>query len=130
MNTLSKENVVSSNLPQDEIVGFCTVRSVRMSPQKLNLVLDSIRNKNVEKALGILSFQQKRSSSIVSCAIKNAISMAKLRYNISEDVLYIKKIYSGLQRIIKKVIPHAKGKRGIRKRRSSQFYVALAQKKN
>jgi large subunit ribosomal protein L22 len=134
MNFSSTEELLSENilsaLPvinSGDIVGFCTVKSVRMSPQKLNLVLNSVRNRNVEKALTLLSFQQKRSSAIVSCALKNAASMAKEKYNLSASELCIKIIYSGLQRIIKKVIPCAKGKRGLRKRRSSQFYIALGQ---
>jgi len=117
-----KTNIESHN---DEIVGFCTVKSISVSPQKINLVLDSVRGRKVTDAISTLLFHPKRSAFVVLNAVKNAVSMAKQKKGLFESDLQIHSIYSGLQRIIKQVIPHARGKRGVRKRRSSHIFVGL-----
>lgn len=118
-------SAINDNVKSNDILGFCTVKSISVSPQKINLVLDSIRGKKVIDAISILLFHPKRAASIVLNAVKNAVSIAKTKQGFSEDELQIHSVYSGLQRIIKQVIPHARGKRGVRKRRSSHIFVAI-----
>lgn len=113
---------------KDNILGFCVVRSISVSPQKINLILDSIRGESVVRAKSILLFHSKRAAPIILNALKNAISMAQLKNGFAESELQIHSIYSGLQRITKQVIPQARGKRGVRKRRSSHIYLSVKQK--
>ena len=127
-NLISEDTPINLNILKiDNILGFCTVRSISVSPQKMNLILDSIRGKSVVIAKSILLFHVKRAAPVVLNALKNAVSMAE-KEGFSENELQIDSVYSGLQRIIKQVIPQGRGKRGVRKRRSCFIYISVKKK--
>lgn len=62
---------------------------LRMSPRKVRLVLDLIRGKPVDEALGILKLTSKGSSLAVSNAVKSAAANAENNYGLSRDDLYV-----------------------------------------
>ncbi len=66
-------------------------RHIRISAQKVRLVLDLIRRKPANKALSILGNTRKRAAEIVSKLLRSAIANAKNK-GINEDGLFISKI--------------------------------------
>lgn len=62
---------------------------LRMSPRKVRLVLDMIRGRQVDEALGILKMTSKGSSLAVTNAIKSATANAENNYGLSRDDLFI-----------------------------------------
>jgi len=54
-----------------------TAKYVKGSPQKARLVIDLIRGKNVEDALGILKFSRRRSARSIEKVLLSAIANAE-----------------------------------------------------
>ena len=63
---------------------------IRMSPQKVRLVVDLIRGKKVQEASNILRYTRKYSAGIVAKVLKSAVANAAQNPNIDENTLYVK----------------------------------------
>ena len=63
--------------------------NVRISPQKLNLVAQSIRGLPVQKALNELEFSRKRISDDVRKVLYSAVSNAENNHNLDIDSLVV-----------------------------------------
>ena len=66
-------------------------RYVRIAPRKVRIVLDLIRNKDVDEALAILKFTPKAASTIVYKLVNSSAANAEHNYNMDRDNLYISK---------------------------------------
>ncbi|MBI5116697.1 50S ribosomal protein L22 [Candidatus Poribacteria bacterium] len=66
-------------------------RFIRIAPRKARLVVDLVRGKNTDEALGLLRFTQKGATKIVQRLIKSAVSNAEQRNDVNVDNLYISK---------------------------------------
>jgi large subunit ribosomal protein L22 len=66
-----------------------STRYVPISPQKVRLVLDMVRGRDVTEALDILQFTQKRASRPVAKLIRSAIANAEENFGLSREDLYI-----------------------------------------
>lgn len=66
-------------------------RHIRISAQKVRLVLELIRRKPANQALSILDNTHKRAAPVVSKLLRSAIANAKNR-GIEEDGLFVSKI--------------------------------------
>ena len=69
--------------------------NLRISPQKLNLVAQLIRNKPVAKALSDLRFSKKRVAKDVSSCLQSAISNAENNHGLDVDELVVQSAYVG-----------------------------------
>ncbi|MDH3738268.1 MAG: 50S ribosomal protein L22, partial [Alphaproteobacteria bacterium] len=65
------------------------VRSLRISPQKLNLVAQSIRGKNVQTALHDLEFSRRRIAKEVKIGLESAIANAENNHQLDVDRLVV-----------------------------------------
>ncbi|MDR1026248.1 MAG: 50S ribosomal protein L22 [Lactobacillus sp.] len=87
--------------------------SIRTSPQKLNLVAQTIRGLNCEKAIAELSFSKKRIARTVLGVLHSAIANAENNHGLNIDKLYVKEAYVGKGLVMKRM--HARGRgRGAR----------------
>lgn len=62
---------------------------LRMSPRKARLVLDLVRGRQVDQALGILKMSSKGTAGAISKAIHSAASNAENNFGLSRDELFI-----------------------------------------
>ena len=69
-----------------------TIKNIAQSPQKLRLVADLVRGKNVEVALDILEFTNKKGALFVKKAILSGIANAGEKYGVDKTELRIKSI--------------------------------------
>ena len=69
-----------------------TLRYLRMSAQKVRLVANQVRGKDINEALLLLSFSPKKAGEILSKLLKSAVSNAEQTGKVDIDTLYIKKI--------------------------------------
>ncbi|MCY4414139.1 MAG: 50S ribosomal protein L22 [Alphaproteobacteria bacterium] len=86
------------------------LKSVKGSPQKVNLVADLIRCLDVKKALNILSFVQKRVAKPMHDLLRSAISNAENNHDMDVDALYVKEVLVGKSLVLKRSMPCAKGR--------------------
>jgi large subunit ribosomal protein L22 len=85
-------------------------RSIRTSPQKLNLVAQTIRGKRVEAALAELSFSRRRIAADVKKVLQSAIANAENNHQLDVDQLVITEAHVGKSFVMKRFRPRARGR--------------------
>jgi len=105
-------------------------QSIRISPRKVRLVADSIRNLPLEKALNVLNMTQKRGASVLNNVFKSAISNAVNNAKKSQDSLRIKAIEVLDGPAIKRFHPSTRGRVHPYKKRSSNIRIVLEERRN
>ena len=108
-----KKNVVNETVKKDNDFAKVYLKSVKVSPKKLNIIISPIRGLNVEKALNYLSFSQKRISYQIKKALQSAIANAENNHQLDVDKLYVDEASVGKGLVMKRFRPRAKG-RGVR----------------
>ena len=83
-------------------------RTLRVSPQKLNLVAAAIRGKKVERALAELEFSRKRIAGAVKKTLESAIANAENNHDLDVDSLVVAEAYVGKSIVMKRF--HARGR--------------------
>ena len=87
--------------------------SIRTSPRKLNLVAQTIRGLNAEKAIAELSFSKKRIAKVVLAVLQSAIANAENNHQLNIDKLFVSEAFVGKGLVMKRM--HARGRgRGAR----------------
>ncbi len=98
---------------------------IRMSPQKVRLVVDQVRGKQVEEAKQILRFTRKYAADPVSKVLLSAVANAKQNPNIDENILFVKEIYVDQGPSLKRWRARAQGRAASIKKRTSHITVVL-----
>ena len=83
-------------------------RTIRVSPQKLNLVAAQIRGKKVEHALNDLEFSRKRIAETVRKTLESAIANAENNHDLDVDQLVVAEAHVGKSIVMKRF--HARGR--------------------
>lgn len=83
-------------------------RSLRISPQKLNLVAGMIRGKKVEQAMAELEFSQKRIAADVRKCVMSAVANAENNHGLDVNELIVAEAYVGKNLTLKRF--HARGR--------------------
>jgi large subunit ribosomal protein L22 len=85
-------------------------RKIRISPQKLNLVAQTIRGKSVESALADLTFSKRRIADDVKKILQSAIANAENNHDLDVDALYVAEASVGKNMVMKRMRPRARGR--------------------
>jgi large subunit ribosomal protein L22 len=101
---------------------------VRIPPRKVRLVMDQIRGKGVEEALGLLSFAPQKGSRILKKLLDSAVANAEQNSNVDVDTLYIKGAYANEGPTLKRFRPRALGRATRIRKRTSHLTVILDSK--
>lgn len=101
---------------------------VRMSPLKVNVVLDLIRGKDVKEAMAILQYTQKDAAAVISKVLKSAAANAENNFDMDMDALYVAECHVGAGPTIKRFQPHAQGRAFPILKRSSHVTVVVAER--
>ena len=86
------------------------LKNLRVSPQKLNLVLGMIRSQKADVAISKLQFSKKRISKDVEKALKSVISNAENNHSLDIDKLYVKEAFVGKGIVMKRFHARARGR--------------------
>ena len=97
-------------LREDEAVAV--TRNLRISPQKLNLLAQSIRGRNAEAALSELTFSKRRIAADVKKTLQSAIANAENNHQLDVDRLYVAEATVGKSFVMKRFRPRARGRAG------------------
>jgi large subunit ribosomal protein L22 len=71
------------------------VRTIRVSPRKLNLVAELIRGKDAAKALAELTFSKRRIAGAVKKVLQAAIANAENNHQLDVDRLFVAEAHVG-----------------------------------
>ena len=105
-----KKNIVNETIKKDNDSAKVYLKSMKVSPKKLNIIISPIRGLNVEKALNYLSFSQKRISYQIKKALQSAIANAENNHQLDVDKLYVHEASVGKGLVLKRFKPRAKGR--------------------
>ena len=102
---------IKSNIRREkENEAKVVLKNLRISPQKLNLVLGMIRRKKADVAISKLQFSKKRISKDVEKALKSVISNAENNHSLDIDKLYVKEAFVGKGIVMKRFHARARGR--------------------
>ena len=85
-------------------------KMIRTSSQKLNLIIKDIRRKDINSAVNILKFSNKRVSKEVLKTLNSAVANAENNNNLDIDKLIVKEAYVGKSLRMKRFRPMSKGR--------------------
>ncbi len=102
-----------------------SIHHVRIGPQKMRLVVDLIRGKGVEEAIGILEFNPRAASKVIAKTLKSAIANAEATQNLDVDALYVKTVYVDEGVTQKRSLPRAHGRATKIFKRSSHVTIVV-----
>lgn len=87
-------------------------KHIRTSPQKLNLVAESIRGMDCELALSELQFSRRRVAGEVKKVLESAIANAENNHQLDVDRLYVSEATVGRSMVMKRWRARARGRVG------------------
>ncbi|MBV6479390.1 MAG: 50S ribosomal protein L22 [Ignavibacteria bacterium] len=105
-------------------------RYIGSSPRKMRLVVDLIRNKRVDEALGILRFTNKNAAKVVEKTLLSAYSnlINKLDSGrLDKNEVIIKEAYVNEGPSMKRILPAPQGRAFRIKKRSSHLTLIVKQ---
>lgn len=104
----------------------------RVSVQKACFVLDAIRGKDVQTALGIVTYNPRYASTLIEKLLKSAIANAENNYpdkNYRAENLYVAECYANKGPTMKRIRPRAQGRAYRIEKRMSHITIVLDEKK-
>jgi len=104
-------------------------KSLRVSPRKLNLVAQSIRNMKVSDAIIQLSFSPKRISKNVKECLQSAIANAENNFGLDIDSLVVSSATVGKALVMKRIMIKARGRAARVNKFFSNLYITVTEKK-
>lgn len=105
-------------------------RYIGSSPRKMRLVVDLIRNKRVDEAIGILRFTNKNAAKVVEKTLLSAYSnlINKLDSGrLSQNEVVIKDAYVNEGPSMKRILPAPQGRAFRIKKRSAHLTLVVKQ---
>ncbi len=103
-----------------------TARYIRVTPRKVNQVLDLVRGRAVEEALLTLTFSKKHVAKKIEKTVRSAVANA-VQTDSALDVedLYVKEALVGPGPIMKRWLPRAQGRATPILKRTSHITIIL-----
>ena len=101
----------------------------RVSVQKACFVLDAIRGKGLEEALGIVTYNPRYASTLVDKLLASAAANAENNNNMNRENLYVAECFANAAPTLKRIHPRAQGRAYRIFKRSSHITVILDERK-
>ena len=102
-----------------------TLSYARVSVQKACFVLDAIRGKDLQTALGIVTYNPRYASSLVKKLLESAAANAENNNGMDTAKLYVEECYAKQGPTMKRVRPRAQGRAYRIEKRMSHITVVL-----
>tara|TARA_Y100000748_G_C15415292_1_gene457115 strand:+ start:159 stop:566 length:408 start_codon:yes stop_codon:yes gene_type:complete len=109
-------------------ITFAKLNNCPTSPRKMRIVADSIRGKNVDKALTILKFSQKEASNKLEKLLLSAISNWQAKNedsDVEEANLFVKEIKVDSAGMLKRLRPAPQGRAHRIRKRSNHVTLVI-----
>ena len=104
------------------------LRYARISPRKVSIVLDLIRNKPVNYAMAVLKNTPKSACEYLEKLLKSAMANAVNNYQMDVSRLYVSECFVCPGPILKRIRPVSKGRAYRIEKRSSHVTIVLKEK--
>jgi len=104
------------------------LKYARISPRKVKIVLDLIRNKDADVALAILKNTPKSASEYLIKLLNSAIANAENNFSMDRSKLYVSECFVCPGPTMKRMMPRAKGSGDRILKRMSHVTIAVKEK--
>lgn len=104
-----------------------SVKHIRISPKKANLIAGMIRGKSAKEALIFLKIANKKGADILYKVVASAVANAENNDGKSKENLILSSIVVIKGRTLRRGIPASRGRVAPIKKRSSHIFVELAE---
>ena len=104
------------------------LKYTRISPRKVEIVLDLIRNKPVDLAMAILKHTPKAACEDLEKLLKSAIANAENNFNLDRNTLYVSECYVCPGPMLKRIRPRAQGRAYRILKRTSHVTLVVKEK--
>ena len=101
---------------------------MRISPQKVRMLADAVKGKQVEAALDTLKFMPQKAAAVVEKIMRSAVANADQRPDIDVDALVVRNVFADPGPMLKRIRPRARGRASRILKRTSHITVILAEK--
>ena len=105
-----------------------TLSYARVSVQKACFVLDAIRGKDLQTALGIVTYNPRYASSLIKKLLESAAANAENNNGMDPAKLYVEECYANQGPTMKRVRPRAQGRAYRIEKRMSHITLVLDEK--
>lgn len=104
------------------------LKYARISPRKVSIVLDLIRNKPVDYAMAVLKNTPKSACEYLVKLLQSAVSNAVNNNQMDVTKLYVSECFACPGPILKRIRPMSKGRAYRIKKRSSHVTIAVKER--
>ena len=104
------------------------LKTARISPRKVKIVLDLIRGKDYELALATVKHTPKAASEYLERLLKSAAANAENNHNMDKNNLYVAECFVCPGPIMKRIMPRAQGRAYRILKRTSHITVVLKER--
>ena len=104
------------------------LRYARISPRKVKIVIDLIRNKSVAEAIGIINNTPKAASEYLIKLLNSAVANATNNHNMDIEKLYVAEVFANPGPILKRIMPRAQGRAFRIRKRTSHVTIVLKER--
>ena len=105
-----------------------TLRYARISPRKVGIVMDLIRNKPLDEALAILQYTPKAACEPLLKLVNSAAANAENNFNMDRNSLYVAECYVCPGPTLKRIMPRDHGRAYRILKRTSHMTVVRKEK--
>ena len=105
-----------------------TLSYARVSVQKACFVLDAIRGKDLQTALGIVTYNPRYASSLVKKLLESAAANAENNFDLDRASLVVSEAFANEGPTLKRFRPRAKGSASPINKRTSHITVVVAER--
>ncbi|MCD8084349.1 MAG: 50S ribosomal protein L22 [Clostridiales bacterium] len=102
-----------------------TLTYARVSVQKACFVLDAIRGKDLDTAIGIVTYNPRYASSLIKKLLESAAANAENNNGMDRTKLFVEECYANQGPIMKRIHPRAQGRAYRIEKRMSHITVVL-----
>ena len=104
------------------------LKYARISPRKVQIVLDLIRGKDVATAMGSLQNKPRAASELLIKLLKSAIANAENNFQMDASKLYVSECFVCPGPTLKRIMPRAKGSADRILKRTSHVTMAVKER--
>jgi large subunit ribosomal protein L22 len=106
-----------------------SARQLHISPRKMRLVTNLVKNMYVTDALAQLTHVDKKAAPIMVKLLKSAVANAQNNFNLNPEWLYVKSITTDMGKVMKRYFPRARGSAFVIRRKLCHVNVILEERK-
>lgn len=123
---LTKKEKKALGIGKDE--GRAVLKHARISSRKVKIVLDLIKDKGIDEAIGIVKYTPKAASEILLKLLKSAEANASNNNGLNRDGLYVAEAFATQGPTLKRLMPRAQGRANRIRKRTSHVTLVLKER--